>query len=431
MMVSMVITIALYLCISIDAFSPFFSVEIRPSYFWTVLDESSFHKSFISSLSSRGMGTLHAKNRRHDEDSSLARNKARTCIKQFLTQRSVQSFMHVLSEVRDPHTVQWMEDFGDSKNLHLFHGIGALNQTRFYAWDSFLIELANENQKEIIISTLKKSCWSKNNPYVEPEYVEIQVEIDPPSLSSRILSVREQLAREWMVDLKIISSTSDQILESYFSNTMQQRINEDRDEKDECPVDFDPDFGDASSFLPEQRGVFDRIAMSTLTNTIAFGGVVSPLRRRNLDLLILLSTQESIHRLMDQMMQDSSMDGTYNWFRTYYSTQVHRYFDGNQKIGRADDFIEGLMLTPPCVKSEGGKVTTVDPIRLVEKILDIRKAVVEEWVDIVSNVSKEHIDMRRHLFEMQMKKCSTPGKVRNSSENDISNLEENIEGHFQ
>ena len=70
------------------------------------------------------------------------------------------------------------------------------------------------------------------------------------------------------------------------------------DEKDECPVDFDPDFGNASSLLPEQRRVFDRISMSTLTNIIEFGGVVSPLKRKHLDLLILLSTQETLGWLL-------------------------------------------------------------------------------------------------------------------------------------
>ena len=42
-------------------------------------------------------------------EDALARNKARTDVKNFLTQRSIQSFIYLLDQCRDPHTVAWVE----------------------------------------------------------------------------------------------------------------------------------------------------------------------------------------------------------------------------------------------------------------------------------------------------------------------------------
>jgi hypothetical protein len=39
----------------------------------------------------------------------MARNKKRTDVRLFLTQRAIQSFVHLLLETRDPHTVRWIE----------------------------------------------------------------------------------------------------------------------------------------------------------------------------------------------------------------------------------------------------------------------------------------------------------------------------------
>ena len=42
-------------------------------------------------------------------EDALARNKARTDVRNFLTQRAIQSFICLLDHCRDPHTVAWVE----------------------------------------------------------------------------------------------------------------------------------------------------------------------------------------------------------------------------------------------------------------------------------------------------------------------------------
>jgi hypothetical protein len=40
-------------------------------------------------------------------EDAVARNKARTCVRNFMTQRAIQSFMFLCETCRDPHTVKW------------------------------------------------------------------------------------------------------------------------------------------------------------------------------------------------------------------------------------------------------------------------------------------------------------------------------------
>jgi len=81
----------------------------------------------------------------------MDRNDARTCVKSFLTQRSIQSFIFLLEECRDPHSGKWIEDFLELPSLHSFHGTGAFNFDRFPTWDSVLLEMMRQ-PKGIIFS---------------------------------------------------------------------------------------------------------------------------------------------------------------------------------------------------------------------------------------------------------------------------------------
>lgn len=109
-----------------------------------------------------------------DEESyqrAMANNIARTDIRNFLTQRSIQSFMDLLNSCRDPHTVRWLEDFGGWRNMVNYHGLGALNNTRFPTWDTVLLELMEQPEDVLVVSAKRRGRghggWSKNNPYLQ------------------------------------------------------------------------------------------------------------------------------------------------------------------------------------------------------------------------------------------------------------------------
>jgi hypothetical protein len=94
--------------------------------------------------------------------------QTRTCVLNFLTQRSLQSFMFLLKEMKDPHTNVWLENFLGSQNLLSYHGSAALDLDRFREWDSVFNELIDKPQDSVIVEIKARGRGrglSKNNPY--------------------------------------------------------------------------------------------------------------------------------------------------------------------------------------------------------------------------------------------------------------------------
>merc|ERR1712012_1543927 len=98
----------------------------------------------------------------------------------------------------------------------------------------------------------------------------------------------------------------------------------------------------------------------------------SPLRQNSFDLLMLLVTQESVHRVLHDLKNDArkprnSADidacfSSYEWLKEFYFSRVESFFDGQQKFGRYDDFLEVLLCTAPHIKNNGSKCAFVDPL---------------------------------------------------------------------
>ena len=201
------------------------------------------------------------------------------------------------------------------------------------------------------------------------------------------MSVREQLAAEWATDLNVLISANDRILESYHDRAMDARDNEEGDD----------------SF--SERQAFDRTAMALGDFGVFGANAPSPLRKGNFDLLVLLATQESVHRVLREYREEEEQKVAFEWLREFYSDRIEEYFDGNGDYGRADDFLEELLLTPPSVKKNvGGKADLIDPLKIAEDIIRMRTEVAFDWKQIVSNVPEDHTEVRKVLLAKQMLK---------------------------
>lgn len=346
----------------------------------------------------RSRFVLQAKMSDRDEEAlSRARNDARTDIRNLLTQRAIQSFLFLCTSVRDPHSVKWIEDFLEAPNQLNFHGTGAAYLEVFGGtWDAPLLAMM-EKPKDVVVVSAKRSGkghkgWSKNNPYLEDRYVEFNIDIDPVSLTSRILSVREQIANEWVADLDVLAEANDSILDSYFKLAKEERSK-------------NPALGDSS----KGATAFERTAVNILENNINFQSgatASSPFRKGNFDLVYNLCTQASIHRLLREYkeVQNEANSISFAWLREFYISRVEKYFDGNQNYGRADDFIEELLLSSPSViYTDDGKAGLADPMGMAEAIISKRREVVDEWKVLMANVPKDHADgIRRNLLTKQM-----------------------------
>merc|ERR1712003_18499 len=92
----------------------------------------------------------------------------------------------------------------------------------------------------------------------------------------------------------------------------------------------------------------------------------SPLRKGSFDLLLLLITQESIHRVLKQFYAYGSSESMtyFHWLIDFYQARIPTVFDGNGKYGRSYDFLQDLLLASPEVSSQK---SFIDPLGLAEK----------------------------------------------------------------
>ena len=319
---------------------------------------------------------------------------------------------------------QWIEDFLELQNLGNYHGNGAINTTKYPTWDSVLYDMMNQPNTHVIVSAKRRGRghggWSKNNPYLEERYVEFKIDIRPASLVQRLLSVRGQLASEFERDLDIITMVDDRIMESYFDKL---RTSSSSSSLEKQGKDQRSGAGAAaySSLTSSKSTAFDRISIDILTNfTEVQESSSSPFRRGNFDLLYSLSTHAAAHRLLRELHQwesssstsststsstKSADDITLQWFKRFYTDRVSEYFDGDQPFGRGDDFIDVLLTTPPSLveMSDGKTVGLTDPLRIAERIIEMRSIVAQEWKSIMrEEVKNDHLKMNDVLFRVMM-----------------------------
>jgi len=319
----------------------------------------------------------------------------------FLNQCSIQSFMFLLRQLRDMQTVLWMESFTQPSivrspsddealmsdgsfntgaiveepskpqaKLLQYHGLSAINTTLFPTWESyFKTMLLQEKESWTITST---------QAYI-PSY---DWEVNPASLCARLISVREQIANEWVKDLSVIEKMGGLSIESYWEALKRHNASDERGPTIERPnllfLDFDPNFG--SDLAP------------------------SPLRKGNFDLLCLLTTQEAIHRILNdrQDQQDGNSLVANAFLQEFYQDRMH-YFTGSQRYGRADDFLQDLLSeTPRMISSKPGVTLFIDPIRVAESIMSAREQVAVEWRELARVSPTEHFTVRKMMLNKMM-----------------------------
>jgi hypothetical protein len=171
-----------------------------------------------------------------------------------------------------------------------------------------------------------------------------------------------------------------------------------------------------SGSKPEQKGeqkrAFDRSAQIMLENSLSLGNRgSSPYRKGSFDLLCLLVTQEAIHRILRNYKRDEDREVSFAWLREFYTQRLESHFDGNQQYGRADDFLEELLTTPPSTREldDGrGMVGLIDPLRIADDIITMRSQVAADWKEIVAAAPEDHMVLRKHVLSKQMANAVNP-----------------------
>jgi hypothetical protein len=237
-------------------------------------------------------------------------------------------------------------------------------------------------------------------------------------LTQRIISVRDQIAKEWASDLETLVKANEMILDSYHEFQSKQRFKENSETIKSDSDEWSDNVTDTSSMtapysLPYDKSykAYDRSTMLILANNIVQDGrSSSSFRQGNFDLLGLLATQESIHRVLRRYKEESSSTGeletSFEWLKQFYIARVVTHFDGNQEYGRADDFLEELLNTAPSLKINNGKMMGfVDPFRMAEDIIATRTEIAQEWRNIMVDVPTiDHAELRGMCLSIRMGK---------------------------
>jgi len=369
---------------------------------------------------------------------------------QFLNQCTVQTFLIVLRSLRDPVTIRWVDNFtapifddnirlnvrltgtteatnaitsdakvanpnGDGVKLLMYHGLHVMNTTLYPTWDSYFSALLEQPSESFLVESYNG---------LSKDY---EVEINPASLCTRLISVREQIAAEFANDLGIIHNMGYHIMDSYWEYMdSQKKINQDdyNNEAEQKPAAAELGAGgniDTNGFdgnlksevtmssgadgapriLPPHNLVFLSYALDPVN-----GYTPSPLRKGNFDLLVLLATQESIIRILNNAQQEKLAGDQQRMYQKYlsdfYAERILSHFSGIQRYGRADDFLEELLFSSPRMSTGDGFSALVDPIRLTEMILDERMQVALEWQAMSKDVPNDHITIKRLQLDKLM-----------------------------
>jgi hypothetical protein len=356
---------------------------------------------------------------------------------QFLNQCAIQSFMTLVRSMRDPQTIRWLHNFTQPtlpegrtsvsltgtteatkaitsdlavKNpdgmsyskLLTFHGLGAMNRTLFPTWESYFAGLLEQPMEVLLI----QSSGVQVKDY--------ELEINPASLCTRIISVREQIASEFVHDLGIVSNMGQHTMDSYYDYLDNQR---DDDESDMDEASQFTGVGAIDATKPDEvtmsSGAYGSPRRLTPHNLVfldysldEFGDLTpSPLRKGNFDLVTLLATQESIHRILNnQQSEEPGLDHSVfqQFLLQFYMERLDSHFTGIQRYGRADDFLEELLFSSPRVSTSDGFTALLDPVRVAQMILDERRTVALEWQARCREVPNDHIQIKRLQLDRLM-----------------------------
>ena len=222
----------------------------------------------------------------------------------------------------------------------------------------------------------------------------------------RILSVRGQIANEFIQDLDIVISTNNQILDSYFEHVKSHQSSK---SPEGTPSEQQQQHHQQSP--QELASSFERITANVLSSNMESSVVESsPFRKGNFDLLYNLCTQASIHELLREMQDAGShREVPFTWLRDFYTARVEDFFDGDLPYGRADDFIEEMLLTAPSVRDLGTNrqgqavIGLIDPLALAEEIIARRTVIANRWkMTMGEETNSDHLKLHKVLMDVMM-----------------------------
>jgi hypothetical protein len=168
---------------------------------------------------------------------------------------------------------------------------------------------------------------------------------------------------------------------------------------------YETEVRDKTEDRGETESAFQRNAIVLFVNSVSLEPVKSsPIRQGSYDLLFLLSLHESILRVLrDYKTSGEEKQVSFNWLKDFFYERLDSHFDGPKRYGRADDFMEELLLCTPSLRNtnDGRHMELIDPLKIATDIIYTRNNVLEDWKELLRKVPDDHMGLRKSLLTAQ------------------------------
>jgi len=204
--------------------------------------------------------------------------------------------------------------------------------------------------------------------------------IDPQQEAEALLTVREQLAKECVLDLKLVTKENERLQLSYQQKDVLQN--------NMSSVWHNP------SILPVFREEGETVEGNTDDKTAVFES--SPFRQLTWDLLLRLMTKIAALDVLAALSASSDEEAQYQWFKGVVGEALPT-FEGNSAPQVDKAFIKDLMRRTPSVtiSADGGPGQLVDPHRAAGAVLERRAQIAAEWAQVLTAIPDDHRALRR------------------------------------
>jgi len=298
-----------------------------------------------------------------DRDSPHEREHLRKMVKDFLTQRSVQTYLFTLEQVGQRNDFDWLEGYMGHQGLSRVHGYGALRT----GWKEYLNSMLRLPEQTVKKTFEYYRGGSKGNPFIQPQTVEHEATISPRKLSSTIMELRAQVSDEWLHDLQLIARENEEHWRHHLAivtngtdpeMALQHRLIEPRDTD-------------------------------------------SALRLDNYDLLEKFCTHVACTTVSMEMAENKEEEHQAMWFKTYMENKAAFAHVGTRGVGR--QFLKDLLNEPPRVLSmvggdEGAGLRLIDPMDIAARVMAERQIVAERWMEALEDTQEDQLNIHRDFM---------------------------------
>ncbi|CAM9934395.1 unnamed protein product [Chrysoparadoxa australica] len=294
---------------------------------------------------------------RHDDDQGQNSKN----IKNLLMNTACASVSYYMTEFGDDVTPKWLHEFSEERDLSVV------------GWASFLQDLLRAEPEEMVIKRIlqRPRGGSGNNPFLadnrtQMEYTQL---IEPAVIAKKIITVREQIADEWMHDLGLVALENSEMSRHHMAT-----LNMDENEA-----------------ARSRQLVFDHDP---------FGETTTPYRAKNYARLLELATTIGIQRYTSELRIRGDRYSQ-NWLEKFL--HKNEGLTGNELL---DAMLKGTLIMIKDPKRVKPRV--VEPTKIAGGVMKYRGEAASELIEVLESIPSDHSLVIRKVLEANLKAQMDP-----------------------